>query len=266
MTDTVIEKREIPDWVAERIARLGGLNLYGRPNFRCIWGGNRTRLVGGMFNKVIQTRDDMIIGKVHTVVIPTAEMRTILSYHPFRWHLEKWLPPECYGSREEWYERTWDEESKLHVQGDYPTEGDYEHVFYLGMCRHMRPGDIEWCGPCKITMGEYIPLEENISLLERQIHELQLSAGVSAAEERAALFMREDKKRQAYRDIVGQRVRNAMRPKLIVQPSTLMDGLGHCKVPDPKLIDIRQPLGRSSFRQSQNFLPNKKQDELEKEN
>lgn len=213
---------------------MGGLNRYGGPNFRVVWGGNRTHLVGGMFKKPITVKDEMIIGKSVTIVTEVAEMRTLLKYHPFRWHLEKWIAPEAYGSREDWYRDSWDEAIQLHTMGDFPDKGDYEHVFFLAMCSHMKPGDTDWCMFCKASMGEFIPLEENVNILEMQIKALQLTQEVSKTDERLSLFAREDQKRQARNRVVGERVRNAMRPQLVMQPSTLMDGITRCNVPDAR--------------------------------
>lgn len=233
--DTVIEKKYPPEWVEERITLAGGLNIYGKPNFRVIWGGNRRHLVGGMFKKPVVVKDDTIIGKEVTIITEVAEMRDLLKYHPFRWHLERWRGPEFYGSREDWYLNTWDEASQLHTMGDYPSEGDYEHVFFLAQCPHMMPLDTEWCMLCKASMGEYIPLEENVHILERQIKAHILSDDTDKEEERKSLFLRENEKRQVRRKQIEERIRNAMRPKLVMNPSTLMDGLGRCNVPEAKM-------------------------------
>lgn len=252
MTDTVIERREVPEWVEKRLTSLGGLNPFGMPNYRVIWGGNRTHKVGGKFKKVIEVaKESMIIGDAKTVGVVTevAEIRTLLKYHPFRWHLEKWISPEIYGSREDWYRDTWDEECQFHTQGDYPERGDYEHVFFLGQCPHMKPDDKEWCVFCKASLGEYIPLEENIHILEFQIKALQLSQGVSAVAEKAALFGREDQKRKNRNAVVMARVQNAMRPKLAVQPTSWQSGTNsRCSVPEPSM-ETPAPTGQAGFRQ-----------------
>lgn len=234
MPDTQIVRQEPPKWIVDRLSLIGGLNTFGKPNYRVIWGGNRTHLVGGVFTKPVTIKDDMIIGKECTIVTRVAEMRTLLKYHPERWHLERWRGAEYYGLRENWYRDSWDEESQLHTMGDYPTEGDYEHVFFLGMCSHMRTGDTDWCMYCQVSMGEYIPLEENYHLLEQQINLLRMSEDVLGTEvQRRALFMREDKKRLFRNAVVSERVRGALRPKLAVQPTSWQDGT-RCSVPEPK--------------------------------
>lgn len=260
----LIEKRDPPQWVVDRVNLLGGSNLYGRPNYHVVWGGSRYHFVGGMFKHVVEI-DGPIIGTKVGVVTSVPELRLMLAYHPFRWHLERWRGAEFYGLREDWYANSWDEEAQLHVMGDYPTEGDYEHVFYLAQCPHMKEGDTEWCIRCKASSGEYIPLEENMHMIEFQINALHRSENVSDEEERKALFLREDKKRAVRNKLVQERIENALRPRLATQPTSWQPGTdSRCSVPEAKIDhNRRQPLGRSVFQQSNFKLPEKKQGELD---
>lgn len=256
-----------PSWIVERITALGGVNCFGKPNFRVVWGGSRTRKVGGMFKHTIVT-DGQIIGQKIGIVTQVPEIRDLLAYHPERWHLEKWLPPEAYGSREEFYERTWVEEAQLHGQGDYPSEGDYEHVFYLAECPHVTEDHPEWCNLCIASSGQYIPLEENIGLIELQIRMLQMSAEVSKDDERVALFKRETDRREATRTLVAERVRNAMRPKLATQPTSWQPGTNsRTSVPEANFFakPLYLPKNKRGFSQSDTAMPALKQAELDKE-
>ena len=244
MTDALIEKREVPEWVEKHITMKGGLNEFGEPNFRVIWGGNRTYRVGGMFTQPVTITDEHGVEK--TIVTRVADMRTLLRYHPCRWHLERWRGPEFYGDRDSWYRDTWDEESKLHTMGDYPERGDYEHVFYLAMCPHMKPEDKDWCMPCQVGMGEYIDLEPNVEVLDMQIYALQQSAKVSKSDQVLALHFREHVKRALRNKEVSERVRSALRPKFAFNPT---EGLGGPKsLPEPKFhssvpVRSKQDLG-----------------------
>jgi hypothetical protein len=261
MPDTIIEKREVPKWVEHFITKKGGLNPFGKPNFRVIWGGNRTYLVGGMFKDVTYVTDTE--GRKRAVVVEIADLRTMLKYHPHRWHMERWFGPEYYGTQEEWFQSTWDDVAKLHAMGPYPTEGDYEHVFYLAQCPHMVPGDKDWCMPCQVGMGEYIPLEENVHVLEMQIYALLKSQDISKSAEMASLFMREHIKRNIRNKVVGERVRGAMRPKIATQPTSWQDGT-RCAVPEPKMHQVLNlPRSKRGFSQSTVTMPDKKQSDLE---
>ncbi len=262
--DTIIEKRDVPAWVERFITKRGGLNPFGKPNFRVVWGGNRTHVVGGMFKSVITFKDAE--GRERAIVTEIPEMRTMLRYHPHRWHMERWRGPEFYGTREEWYQNTWDDVAKLHVMGDYPNDGDFEHVFFLAQCPHMVPGDTDWCMPCQVGMGEYIPLEENVHVLEMQIQALLKSEDVSKTGEMAALFMREHIKRNIRNKVVSERVRGAMRPKMATQPTSWQDG-SRCSVPEANLSGVLNlPRNKRGFSQSMESMPNQKQSEIEEKN
>jgi len=119
------ETHEAPAAVQERIARAGGSNRYGEPNFRVVWGGARLAWIGGRWTD----RD----ANGH-VIRETVELRRAPKYVPHnRWHVERWMPPEMYGSPEEWYEQTIEVEDGIQVAalGPYPTRGEYEHCFTL---------------------------------------------------------------------------------------------------------------------------------------
>lgn len=103
---------------------VGGSNRLGEPNFRVVWGGNRLTWVGGRW----KDRDDH--GNVFREAI---ELRQVPKYATDRWHIERWMPPEHYGSPEEWYAKTMETEDGVRVPalGPYPSRGEYEHCFTL---------------------------------------------------------------------------------------------------------------------------------------
>lgn len=261
---TQIEKRDVPQWVADRLTSKGGTNRFGGPNFRAIWGGNRYHTVGGIFTDVVTVKDEK--GRDRASVTRVADVRQLLKYHPHRWHLERWRGPEVYGDRESWYRDSWDEEAGVHTMGDYPSEGDYEHVFYLAECPHVAQNNGEWCRICTVGLGQYIPLEPNVYLLERQIWALQQSEFVSKDVERVTLFLREDKKRKLQNSLATMRVQNALRPRLALQPTSWQPGTGgKCSVPEANLTKFL-PKTHTGIRQSDHALPAKKQEDMDNEN
>jgi len=50
-----------------------------------------------------------------------------------RWHIERWVPPEVYGSPRAWYAQTIERENGISIPalGPYPSRGEYEHCFTL---------------------------------------------------------------------------------------------------------------------------------------
>jgi len=121
--------------VQERATRAGGVNRYGEPNFRVVWGGSRLAWIGGRWTDR-DAHGNTIREKV--------ELRRVPKYLPEdRWHIERWLPAESYGSPEQWLAQTTEIEDGVRVAalGPYPSRGDYEHCFTL-----------------ESASGEFIPL------------------------------------------------------------------------------------------------------------
>ncbi|HUN62706.1 MAG TPA: hypothetical protein VMU53_11985, partial [Candidatus Sulfotelmatobacter sp.] len=49
MIQVLREQHEPPVGVQERLAVAGGLNRFGDPNYRVVWGWNRLAWIGGKF-------------------------------------------------------------------------------------------------------------------------------------------------------------------------------------------------------------------------
>ena len=125
MIQVIRETHEAPESVQERVVRAGGWNRFGEPNFRVVWGGARLTWIGGRWTD----RDAN-----GNVIRESVELRRAPKYVPYdRWHIERWMPPECYGSPEEWYAQTIEEEDGIRIAalGPYPSRGEYEHCFTL---------------------------------------------------------------------------------------------------------------------------------------
>jgi hypothetical protein len=125
MIQVLRETHVTPENVAHRLARAGGSNRFGEPNYRAVWGWNRLSWIGGKF----QDRDE------HGVLLrERIELREEPKYPAVnRWHIERWLPPEAYGSPRQWYAQTIERENGVTIPalGPYPSRGEYEHCFTL---------------------------------------------------------------------------------------------------------------------------------------
>ena len=119
------ETHETPALVADRLSRAGGMNRYGEPNYRAVWGWNRLSWIGGKF----EDRD-----AVGNLLREAVELRREPKYAAVnRWHIERWMPPETYGSPRQWYAQTIERENGLSIPalGPFPYRGEYEHCFTL---------------------------------------------------------------------------------------------------------------------------------------
>jgi hypothetical protein len=119
------ETHEAPDAVAWRLELAGGRNRYNEPNYRAVWGWNRLAWIGGKF----EDRDEH--GRLLREVV---ELRQEPKYPAVnRWHIERWVPPETYGSPRNWYAETIERANGISIPalGPYPTRGDYEHCMTL---------------------------------------------------------------------------------------------------------------------------------------
>jgi len=195
MIQVLRESKRAPREIADRLARIGGLNRYGRANFRVVWGWSRLTWIGGKW-----TDRDAAGGVIREV----AELRRVPKYLPLdRWHLERWLPPELYGPPERWYQQTVERENgilaaSLPALGPFPHEGEYEHCFTLE-----GPG------------GEFVPL--SVSVVEWLARAIEFSRGTPSASKRAALAAREEKRGREYEQWAWEQLDDAV-PAFHAQP------------------------------------------------
>ena len=177
MIEVIREAKRAPREIAERLERVGGLNRYGRANFRVVWGWSRLTWIGGKWTD----RDAS-----GNVIREVRELRRVPKYLPHdRWHLERWLPPELYGPPERWYERTIEQEegaaAGIPALGPFPREGEYEHCFTLE-------------GP----QGEFLPLSAGV--VEWLARAIEYSRAIPAARKRRALAEREERDDREYEE------------------------------------------------------------------
>ena len=119
------EIHDPPASVQDQLTRAGGLNWFAEPNFRVVWGGSRLAWVGGRWTD----RDAN-----GNLIRECVELRRVPKYLPTeRWHIERWLPPEAYGSPASWWAQTMETADGVRIPalGPYPSRGEYEHCFTL---------------------------------------------------------------------------------------------------------------------------------------
>jgi hypothetical protein len=181
MISVIRETHVAHEDVARELLLAGGRNRFGEANYRAVWGWSRLDWIGGKW----EDRDAQTGRLLREVV----ELRREPKYLPYdRWHIERWMPPESYGSPEAWNAATAEFVGGRNVAalGPYPSRGDYEHCFTLE-----GPG------------GEFVQLTAAVA--RHVARAIECSRGVARAKARAALeerALREERAYDAYADAV----------------------------------------------------------------
>ncbi|MFZ0037832.1 MAG: hypothetical protein WAK91_10440 [Candidatus Acidiferrales bacterium] len=169
MIRVIRETHDTPPAIAERLARAGGWNRFGEPNFRVVWGWSRLSWIGGRWTD----RD------AHgNIIRSTIELRRVPKYLPFdRWHIERWVSPEIYGSPNVWHAATLEREDGMFVSvlGPYPSRGEYEQCFTLSG-----------------RAGEFIPLDS--SACDKVVRAIEWARRQPRGNSRRALDTRESQR------------------------------------------------------------------------
>jgi hypothetical protein len=106
------------------------------------------------------------------------ELRQVPKYLPTnRWHIERWMPPEFYGSPDQWRALTSETEDGIRIPalGPYPARGDYEHCFTL-----------------QSSVGEFEQL--NAAACDYIVRAIEWSRRQSRTDQRAAIAQRESRR------------------------------------------------------------------------
>jgi hypothetical protein len=157
-----------PATLIERISSAGGWNRFGEPNFRVVWGWSRLTWIGGRWTDR-DANGNIIREKI--------ELRHVPKYLPHdRWHIERWLPPELYGTRDSWRALTLESEdgTLIPALGPYPARGEYEHCFTLN-------------GP----RGDFAPLDP--AACDKVIRAIEWARRQPTSVRRAAVTQRESR-------------------------------------------------------------------------
>jgi hypothetical protein len=135
----IIQGKLAPAHINLALLTRGGKNRLGGPMFRCIWGRSRLSPLGGKW----EHRD----ANTKVLLKEVVEVRMVPKYVPQdRWYIEVWMPPETYGSPEQWEQQftgeipigtdfgsiiTLRRPVGIRVQqlGPYPSDGEYEMCY-----------------------------------------------------------------------------------------------------------------------------------------
>lgn len=179
-----IEHHNCPEEVKLRLLLAGGMNRFGQPNFRMVWGYDRIVKMTGEWQEVEPAQGTGVYDH-HGYEIKTPprikssviETREVPKYLPGNcWFLEKWCPPEMYGSPETWG-RAGQEVSggyTVDTAGPFPSCGEYEVVMPLTVDGTLK--------------GQRLPLYP--AVVEMIVQLINKSTDFSYAQRRAAIQQR----------------------------------------------------------------------------
>lgn len=179
-----IEHHDCPETVKLRLLLAGGMNRFGEPNFRVVWGYNRIIKLHGEWQDVEPAKPTGLFSAKGTAIMTTPrvkssviETREVPKYLPGNcWFLEKWQPPETYGTPEKWHKAG--EEvvgaSTVDTAGPFPSQGEYELVMPLTIDGTPR--------------GQRLPLYP--AVVELLVQMIQRSGDFSWSQRRAAILQR----------------------------------------------------------------------------
>ncbi|HVS74588.1 MAG TPA: hypothetical protein VHE23_04120 [Candidatus Acidoferrales bacterium] len=174
MISILRETHETPENVARRLELAGGRNRIGEGNYRAMWGWNRLAWIGGKFEE----RDPQTRALLREVV----ELRREPKYPAVNsWHIERWVPPETYGSPRDWYTHTLESANGRSVPalGPYPSRGEYEHCFTLENAR-----------------GEFVQLTPSVA--EHIARAIEWSRGQRRSSRRQAVIERQSREERRF--------------------------------------------------------------------
>jgi hypothetical protein len=116
-----IERRICPPEFQERIDKAVGVNRYGGPLWKIVWGQTATFRAGGYWPH------DNFLGYRQLML----SNGSCSGDGEACWLICEWHPPEDYGSPAMYYFENRDEYTGLQTLGEYPHKGRYEVAFSL---------------------------------------------------------------------------------------------------------------------------------------
>lgn len=189
-----IEHHDCPETVKLRLLLAGGINRFGKPNFRLVWGFNRIVKMHGEWQEVepakatgLLTPDGKPFMTKPRIKSSVIETREVPKYVPGNcWHLEKWCAPEMYGTPESWA-KMGEEVSgdyTIDTAGPFPSQGEYELVMPLTI--DGTPG------------GQRLPLYG--AVVEEIVQMIQKSVNFNFGLRRAAIAQRLEREDKQFTD------------------------------------------------------------------
>jgi hypothetical protein len=202
-----------PPEIEKRITDTGGLNRFGEPLYRIIWGYERIVPITGFWFTGFDA-----LGQPVQSDVPETRMEP--KYMPAdRWHLEMWRPPEEYGTPDTWRQQGLEVYGgyTCDTAGEFPSRGDYELILTFQLD------------------NEYVPL--NPTSCEAVVTLLKASRDFTYMQRLNAINQREMRKSKYRVNRMAEEMRNKLRP---------FAGESFIVVPGSKFASLRAMSGKEN--------------------
>lgn len=211
-----------PKAVQDHVTRRGGLNPFGEPMYRLIWGPNRVTKQGGVWhewdeNLSIQERGGVQYHMESGIIVPHVnkprriiqEVRLIRKYDFDGWVLERWVPSLMY-PRSLYDVRI--PGTDVPLIGPYPEHGEYEMA--AGGPGQTSTPELSWLdsaiSECEKLRNRHRDSAEQETLLRVNAAMQEYEEKMNKFEERTKERLREDRGILFGTSLEAGRVRNKM--------------------------------------------------------
>ena len=114
--------RETPPALRAEITRYGGLNPYGKPQWRVVLAQNVLEQCFGVMRHLPMVSEDADVTDMAPELIEEGEF-WIPRYSGKGWILERWFPTSTWGDQETW-NNTYAEDGFTRMMGRFPRHGE----------------------------------------------------------------------------------------------------------------------------------------------
>lgn len=202
------EALSCPDEFQGHLTAIFGVNQFGDPNFRIIWGQTETMDVADSFGR--------------------GYVKRFIGHGQPCWIIQRWRPAEIVGEPDAYYRLMCDPETGLALAGEYPEFGSYETVTPL-MSRQYNERTKEL---------EIKPFPLDWEIIERAIPVLMQAEALTEEEKQAALEAAEAKENAQLVQYIADRLYDSL--PAFYGPTSHAARMNKTALIDRKMAEIEQ--------------------------
>lgn len=213
------ETRECPAEFQDRLTTMFGVNEFGGPHFKIVWGQSEFHRMGNVWSDK------------HGNERKGYRERYLCHGMPC-WVILRWKSPSQYGSPEAFYMNTFDSSSGMYILGEYPWRGRYEIMQSLHR-KEFKNGKL---------IIEHFPLSH--FLIDTLIPLMLKAQNLTLEEQRAAQKFVKEQEEKKQTEEIAERLMDAL-PSFYGPVSFSRQGI-HTSLIDRKMEAIQRTWDRMS--------------------